>query len=339
MKLKPVSPVVKPPVIDRLTYVLQWEKHSFRDQTALLAPIRKKIEKAIAAQRCERAYPPGSRYKENFRIRLNSGATAQVQIGAVQPDRQNGGIRITVNPSKFAAGDARQLNRVMRKIMGPQYDELMTCPLVNCLDIAVDVHHLCLDNVLFLYTNAQRLTMFCKRFTTHGHIEGYNMGSEKSAYMAAVYSKNIERMHAAVLEIAKNGAEEELLKSNAVRQLKRLKDGPDIVRIEIRGKKMRGTPLHKITSLPNRFERFSFVDLTATASELDKFTKLAFHALCRQDGVKAALAAFKHTDRARAVNAYWRKRQASWWKPEPMWQQACVALRDIGLFPSSAFFE
>lgn len=337
MKLKPVSPVVKLPVIDRLTFVLPWEVHSYKDQSSVLAPVHAKIEAAITAGRCIRTYPRGSRYKENFRIQLNSGATAHVFIGAIRPDHQNGGIRISCNPSKFAAGDAKQLNRVMRKIIGPDYDELMKRPLINCLDIAVDVYYLCLDNVLFLYTNAQRHTMFCKRFNGHGHIEGYNMGSEKSAYMAAVYSKNIERVHAAVLEIAKNGAEEQLLKSNAVRQLKRLKDGPEIVRIESRGKKMRGTPLHKIASQPNRFERFSFVDLAAAGPELEQFTKLAFHALCRQDGAKAALAAFKHHKDARAVHAYWRKRQASWWQPEPMWQQACKALRDIGLFPDEAF--
>ena len=59
--------------------------------------------------------------------------------------------------------------------------------------------------------------------------------------------------------------------------------------------------------------------------------------MCRQDGVKAALEAFKHTKHARKVHAYWRSRQAAWWKPEELWQQACHALRETRMFPPEAF--
>jgi hypothetical protein len=105
----------------------------------------------------------------------------------------------------------------------------------------------------------------------------------------------------------------------------------------VRGKKLRGLPLCKLDSLPNRFARFKFADLNATGAALPRLTERAFLAMCRQDGLKAALDAFKHTKQARKVNAYWRSHQASWWKPEPMWQQACDAVREIGLFPDSAF--
>jgi hypothetical protein len=59
--------------------------------------------------------------------------------------------------------------------------------------------------------------------------------------------------------------------------------------------------------------------------------------MCRQDGVKAALEAFKHTKQVRKVHAFWRSHQANWWKPEPLWLQACAALRAIDLFPDEAF--
>jgi hypothetical protein len=37
------------------------------------------------------------------------------------------------------------------------------------------------------------------------------------------------------------------------------------------------------------------------------------------------------------VNAFWRSRQAAWWQPEELWQQACDALRDTRMFPPEAF--
>lgn len=38
-----------------------------------------------------------------------------------------------------------------------------------------------------------------------------------------------------------------------------------------------------------------------------------------------------------ADGALWRRRQAVWWQPEELWQQACDALRDTGMFPPEAF--
>ncbi|WP_155886571.1 hypothetical protein [Acidovorax sp. JHL-3] len=37
------------------------------------------------------------------------------------------------------------------------------------------------------------------------------------------------------------------------------------------------------------------------------------------------------------MNAFWRSRQATWWKPEVLLRQACDALRDTGMFPLEAF--
>lgn len=96
-------------------------------------------------------------------------------------------------------------------------------------------------------------------------------------------------------------------------------------------------PKPKLDSLPNRFARFKFADLAGAGNMLSPLTERAFLAMCRQDGVKAALEAFKHTKQARKVHAFWRSRQATWWTPEPLWQQACEALREVGLFPNAAF--
>jgi hypothetical protein len=341
--MKTVVPFVKRPVVDRLAFILSWACGRFDDQEALLKPVRRRIAQAIEAGTCERSYTRGPRYRETFCILLDGGAKAYVQVGALIPERQKGGIRIVINPAKFCDGDAAQLNRVMRKIIGPEYNQLMKCPLINSVDFAVDIYHASLSRMLVKYSNAQRMTVMAKRMAQKCHIEGYNFGSVNSDYFTVAYDKSAERVHAAILNMVKkvcakrSEQEIELLTANAIKQLKPKLDGIEVVRVEVRGKKLRGKPLNKLDSMPNRFARFRFADLAGAGTELSPLTECAFLAMCRQDGTKAALDAFKHTKQARKVNAFWRSRQASWWKPEPMWQQACDAVREIGLFPDSAF--
>ena len=142
-----------------------------------------------------------------------------------------------------------------------------------------------------------------------------------------------------MLRLIKNGAQIEGLKSNLVKQFSIGKFDQQRARVEVRGKKMRGLPLYKLDSLPNRFERFHFCDLDSDGIELPPYIEDAFLALCRQSGVKAALSNFKNTEWVRKVNAYYRTREAGWWRPEPLWQEACNAIREIGLFPDLAFDE
>jgi len=139
--MKTVAPFVKRPVVDRLAFILPWACGRHDDQDEMLKPVRRRIEQAIKAGTCERAYPKGARYRENFCILLNSGAKAYVQVGALIPERQKGGIRIFVNPAKFCDGDAAQTNRMMRKIIGSEYNQLMKRPLINCIDFAADIHN------------------------------------------------------------------------------------------------------------------------------------------------------------------------------------------------------
>lgn len=327
---------VKQPVVDCLVFILPWGMDVDADQAELLAPIRQQIQKAINAGRCERAYI-GGRYRENFHIKLDGGSEATVQIGAFLPERQNGGIRIEVNPAKFAPDDAALLNRVMQRIVGPQYWELLKRPVINGIDFAIDIVGLSLSRTLVSYSHAQRFTVFGKTVSAKGMIETYNFGSVSSDYMATVYDKGVELAHAALLKLVKNGLGTESLKANAVKQLKKLRHAPDVVRVEVRGKKMRGRRLSELSTLPNRFARFKFAALDAAGTGLPPLIKTAFLAMCRQDGVKATLAAFKHTEHARQINAYWRSNQAPWWQPQSYWSKACDAVREIGLFPAEAF--
>jgi len=336
-----LAPQPKKPVVDRLAFVLQWGCDPYDGHDEMLRKVRLRIDRQIAAGVCERAYLGASRYRENFRILVDGGSKALVQIGAVDPVRQKGGVRIELNPAKFKPGDVQQLHLVMRKIIGRcVYNRLMRKPLLQVIHFAVDILHLVLSNALVQYQNAQLMTVIAKRVSMNGIVEGYNYGSVSSNYQTAVYDKHRERVHAAVLALAKEGAAgmgRDPLKNNKVRQLDAAINGCETTRVEVRSKKMRGLPLWKLPQQTNRFARFRFADLSGSGSELPPFVERAFLAICRQDGVKVALAAFKHDEHARKVHKYWRSRQAAWWQPEQLWEQACEALRESKIFPTSAF--
>lgn len=331
-------PIVKNPAVDFLAFVLPWGVGvSNEEYQQKVAPLARRIATEIDNHTCERAFTKSNRYRENFRIPFGDKRNALMQIGAVRPDNQNGGIRIVVNPAQFADGDAQHLHTVMERIVGRTYRQLLSTPLLNRIDFAVDVLHVDLDRLLVDYNYAQNVTMFGKRITRGGRTEGFNFGSVNSDYMCAVYDKRIERVHAAALNLIKNGRGDDRLIDNAIKRLQSTREIPNAMRVEVRGKKMRGLEPWKLDRLANRFARFRFADLSQNGTQLSELDEAAFYALCQQQGVKAALALFKGSPQASKVRKYWESRQASWWQPESLWTEACAALLKTGIFPDQAF--
>jgi hypothetical protein len=330
---------VRPPIIDRLVYVLPWLKHSsYTGQEQAIASVTRRFERLREAQQCERAYPRGGRYRLNIRIPLPGGDTAFAQFGALQPDRQNGGIRVSLNPARCDRKDVEHLHRVMRRLTGSEYSELLGQALLNSLDIAVDVHGVRLSHTLVAYQYAQHKTVFGKRIDGQGLVEGYNFGSTTSDYMTVAYDKHQERVHRAIQRLVSIGrTANESLKANAIKQLICTRDRTPYIRIEVRGKKLHGLPLSQLSTLANRFARFKFASLEGTETSLSPRAMQSFVSMCRDIGVKAALQTFKHDPDARRVNAFWRARQVSWWQPETLWAQACDAVHATGIFPDAAF--
>lgn len=336
--MKTSTPVAYDPVVDALAFVLPWcVDHSSEEQARELAPLRRRLDKALKNEVCKRAYSKGGRYIEIFTIPLNGGSSAYVQIGAVRPDNQKGGIRIEVNPSRFAKGDVEYLHAVMTRIVGRVYTKLLSSPLLKRIDFAVDVHHANLDHMLVDYHHAQHRTIFGKRLSSGGRIEGYNFGSATSDYFSVAYDKKAERVHAAILNLLKYGKGSDGLKDNAIKRLAVAREAPEVMRVEVRCRKLRNVQLWDIESLPNRFARFHFADLNQDGTDVPEFVEAAFLALCEQRGVKAALARFKHTKHSSAVRRYWQSRQASWWEPDPLWAEAWIAVCEMELFPDDAF--
>jgi hypothetical protein len=343
MKFKRLKIAVHAPVIDRLAYILpRFSSYTTLSIEEVLKIIVGRYQLAVEEGLCKRAYTSGARYRLNFNIALPGGSDALVQIGALQPKVQKGDVRVCVNPARFGPDDVDHLNKVMRRIIGKKYPELMKRARLNCLDAAVDIHGLDLSTTLVQYQYATKHTVFGKRMANGSFIETYNFGSLKSAYMTTVYSKHIEKVHRAIINLVRTArSENESLKANAVKQVHEARGVNPITRVEIRGKKLRGLHLSQLPMQTNRFKWFKFacLDMPGTGTQLTPLLKQAFISMCRDTSVKATLAAFKGSKQANNVNNFWRSHQAEWWKPETLWLQACEAVREIGLFPDEAFSD
>lgn len=180
-----------------------------------------------------------------------------------------------------------------------------------------------------------------KRSTIAGTLEGYNFGTQNSDYFTSVYAKSVEAVHRAVESIARAGRlNNGPLLENAVKQLKREKDAPPRLRIEVRGRKMRGVPLWALHKLPNRFKSIHFVDLAdpACAPNLPPGIRSACIALYRDSGRNAVYAAFDGSKYLKAIQAWLDSAsEPEWWQPELYWQAAIDDLRRKKIFPPEAW--
>lgn len=336
MKLKPI---VHLPIVDKIAYLLAWGMDPEDDADHLLAQARKRLNSAIEHRRCEIAYPRGQRYKLNFNVLLGSRRIL-VQIGALQA-RQKGGMRVCLNPSKFEPDDIQLLHRTLRRIVGRRYyDRLMMTPLLNVLHIAVDIENVCLSRTLVRYKHGQRMTVFGKIINQRsGLVETMNFGSVTSDYQTTVYDKRTERIHDALQALLRDKGADDSLKANRVRQLKAELGRAPTIRVEIRGQKLHSRPLADLALLRNDFTRFEFVALGGGSDPQKPMSLVlrAFIAMVYQFGLKPALAAFKHTKKARVIHRLWRERQSRWWKPESMWSHVPDAVRATGLFHDTAY--
>jgi hypothetical protein len=337
-----MSIFVSHPILDNIVFLLKWDIDP-REDKAKVRRLNSRIEEFVEKGHCEIAHIKGSRYFVRFRVILPSRCKVLVQLGAFDQRRNKGGLRIELNPSQLRAGDAKFLRDTLQyvlKINAQHLRNLFAYALLNKLHVATDACGVDLRRVLVHYQHADKLTVFGKRLNNAGHVEGYNYGAKSSPYQTAVYDKRTERVHRAVEALLRAGRSADVaLKNNRITQFHKARDADERMRVEVRGQKMRGLPINGVKTLPNRFAWFKLTDLDTEGSNLPPVMQQAFISMCRDIGFAAALNVFKGSRHMRKINAFWRSRRASWWKPDDIWNQVEGLLKATNLFPPEAFTD
>lgn len=333
--LAPRVPVVGTPIIDKLAFILPVLVGLDYQEERIPPRMLKRIEKSIEKGKCVRWYATEGRFRMQLRIPLPSGVKAHVQIGAKKPLEQIGGIRIEMNPGKLLPGDTEALYKLMRRWLKDvaDLDDLLRRARISRMDIAVDVLHCAISELLIGYKGVQQFTVFGNTMK-NGAFQTINLGSMSSDYIAAVYNKRDEVLRRIVKEAEKGGASESL-KANMIRQLKVAAGMPPIMRVEVRGMKI-GKKVKDLMGLGlNRFERFQFIEIQNIAGLTD-FERRNFLALAREVGLKAAVDLHKGQPTHRHVKKAVAQ-TAAWWQPKGLWKRGIKALMASGIFPEDAF--
>lgn len=210
-----------------------------------------------------------------------SGARARVQIDAKKPLEQKGGFRIELNPGKLAKGDIEYLYKLIgRWLKGyGELDELLRRARISRMDVAVDVVHCAIVDLLIGYKGAHQFTVFGNTMKG-GRFQTINFGSMGSDYIAAVYNKREEVLRRIVADAEKSGADESL-KAARIKQLRVASGAPPTMRVEIRGMKIGCAANQLLTVGARRFERFVFIELQSIEG-LTEFERRNFAAEARQ---------------------------------------------------------
>lgn len=319
--------------IDKIAFILPTpsEKYSREKWLERVIP---RMENLLIDRVCQRV-PGTRRYRLSVEYKSPGGAKVFLQFIATRPGHQKGDIRIELNPGQFTKADAAAFHEFMRRILGRGYDGLLLKALINRLDLAVDIKHLRLSNLIVNYSRTRKCTVFGKTVGRSGLVEGYHFGSISSDHAGILYDKTSERLTKYIQAIAGTSLDLDSLKDNVVRQLARMKSEPPVVRVEIRNMKLNGRTLQEVWMETNRFCRFSFQTMDG-APELPARSRLAFQSVCRDVGVAAALEIFKGSPSERALRDFVNE-GPEWWTPDGLWHQALLSLRRTGIFPPSAF--
>lgn len=334
------EPVVSTAFVDKLTFLLTWATDCTKlEQKNRLQAVITRLKLAAEDGICKKAYIEHSRYLLKFFILLPSGAQALVQVGARDPIRQKGGISVTLNPSRLLPTDVHKFHEVMTYLIGSEYLFLIESPLLNRADFAVDIINVDMNDLLVMYNRNKWCTIFGKRFEKETHVESYYFGSMKSDFFTCIYDKNNERANKSLISLLEHCKKQGGSNESRVKRFIRERNGPEIVRVEVRAAKLRGCPPYALLSLPNRFEWFQFADLAhkQRGLKLSELDTQAFLALCRQHSVSAAFALYERERPDVPVREFWKSRRAGWWDPKTAWSDACEALRASGIFPECAF--
>ncbi|WP_186109693.1 hypothetical protein [Burkholderia gladioli] len=336
-----IHPSVGNPIVDKLTYLLPWSTgYTKEEQYKKLLPIRDRIKSSMKHGRCKKAYISNQRYIEKIIITLPSGSTALVQIGAVNPLYQKGGINVTLNPSRLSRSDVQEFHDEMNYLIGPDYQELIKEPFLNRVDFAIDILNVNIDDLIVNYRQAGKRSFCMKRTKTNSKIEYYSFGSISSAYNYVVYDKRTEQIHQAIKALLEKQNKPDFSYENSVSRIIEKRNAPEKTRVEVRAIKLNGRRPHELATMANRFERFMFADLASDRGpKLSEFDRAAFLSMARQKGVPAAIALYEKERPGVPVREFWRSKRVDWWKPENAWTEACDALRRSGIFPECAFSE
>src|SRR5579864_5516953 len=263
----------------------------------------------------------GDRYKVKYMLVDGADELCLIQIDAV--DSTHSMFRLEFNPAKLSDRGRKRLRQHLTDLFLADFDEVMAAVKITTMDSAVDISHVNFATLVVTENKKRKSGAWGKNLGGNGQIETFYLGSKRSDEQVKVYNKK------------------EQLKSTG------RDPGQEITRVEVTqipkpkdkktGRLGHGIHLTELHLLRNPFARIQLSSLPAARKYSDSDRWTMFLGCCESRGVQGALSGIGD-DKLRRIYLKRVIRGAfSWWNPDAIWKGLPLALRNVGIFPESAF--
>ena len=179
-----------------VTYHQQESSKPFIDKISLTFDVAPEDQSQTKSSLLSRLQDAGVRqvfakgYELSVNVSLAYGVNLFIQVDNNMPDRPYG--RVEFNPGKvIESGTLSVLEGELTCLSHDTYEEWMSGHNVSRVDVAIDLKHVNINDVLITAPNFVRSGMWCAK---GGRIETLYLGSDKSPSRLKLYDKRAELM-------------------------------------------------------------------------------------------------------------------------------------------------
>ncbi len=264
----------------------------------------------------------GSRYKIAYTLLDGNKKLCLVQLDPVIP-KKHAMFRLAFNPTKLGASGRRILRQHLIDLFLTDYDKVMLGVKITLMDVTVDVTYVEFSTLMVTESWRRGSGVWGITFDKDGRRTRTSyLGAPRSNEQVNVYDKKEEIIATTDRDPG------QLLTRVEVSLIPRIRNAD--------GKYRSGIYLHELHILPNAFARVQLSSLPAAEKYSNGYRWKVFLGCCESRGVQAALALLPD-DKRRLYFKRVQKGAFGWWQPTAVWKGLTTALKNIGIFPDSAF--
>lgn len=313
----PISTKVKAVVlVDGLSMTNEVPPHQHEEALKAIEDLRKADKDELHLRKQPNKH--GSRYNKNYKI--YDGDQYLGFLSAEPLKKTDRFLRLDFNPSKILRSGCKIVAQAIRSIIGVNATEVINRANITRLDIAVDLHGIEINKLLYFSSRPIDSCTFGKIFKHgkeiqyHQRMETQCIGSTDSDHNFVVYDKRAER-------IAKSKGKDD--------------PGHEIVRVELRIKPRQAkgpssnikcsVQFDNIESFGNLFKKLGITEIPTPSKDDGQFALFVYAA--QHVGTHTALALVKCSRKRGEYRKRLLGQAASCWKPDEYWARAIDAVK------------
>lgn len=309
--------------IDKLALALPYEALEKRHRKT----VRENLEDIVKEYGGLPRSPKGKAYRHRATVPVNDECTLLIEARPNRPEWTGYAVRIEWNPNKAGDGGNAKVRQILTTLFGEDASHLIAQLGLVAVDWCIDVPGVSINDVIILINDKQYCSTWGKVFHDGAQLESLMAGSPKSSHQVRCYNKLRELLSALAQRTVS-------IKMADLEQA--MKTIGKLMRIEVSTKHSALHPscLHEID---NPFDGIRFFSLAQVGEALDTDMGRLFIDSVQLNGMNVALRRIKDENQRRRFKREVARHQVDWWDPQMFAVQVVDAVKQLRIFPASAF--